>query len=117
MIFRLLDKNGDWSFGKGNEDYARRDQAIMLNIKTRLYSWLNDCFFDMKAGVDWANRLGSKNQRVLLEDDLRRIILSSEGVAGIIKINTELNGRNFVGNYNITTVFSKSYQDSLKVGA
>lgn len=118
MIFRNLDNDGDWKFGKGKEDYARRDVAISLNIRTRIYSWLNDCFFAMQEGVDWVNRLGSKNQQTLLEQDLKRIVLQSDGVTGIISLYTSLdNLRKFTGSYNITTIYSKSYQDSLKVGS
>lgn len=116
MIFRSLDANGDWNFGKGNENYARGDNAIALNIQTRIYSWLNDCFFAMREGIDWYNRLGSKNQRTLLEQDLRGIILKSYGVTGIISLYTTVDGtRKFTGSYNITTINSKSYQNSIKV--
>ena len=117
MIFRNLDANGDWVFGNGNGDFVQKDAAISLNIKTRLYSWLNDCFFDLNAGIDWLNRLGSKNQRTLLELDIRRIILSSEGVTGIVSFDTVLNSqREFTGSYNIKTIYSPSYQDSITLG-
>jgi hypothetical protein len=113
MIFRDLDSNGDWKFGQGLNNYIHDDAAIGLNIKTRLLSWVGDCFFDMNAGVDWANRLGSKNQRALLEADLRRIILQSFGVTGIISFDTEVNVRAFTARYNIQTIFSASYIDSI----
>lgn len=116
MIFRNLDSDGDWTMGKGLNNYVRLDEAIGLNIKTRIQSWLNDCFFAMDAGIDWANRLGSKDQRGLLEADLRRIILQSEGVTGILAFDTILNGRNFTANYTITTENSTSYQNRIEVG-
>jgi hypothetical protein len=116
MIIRNLDANSDWTFGKGTENYLQGDAAIALNIRTRIYSWLNDCFFAMSAGIDWFNRLGGKNQRTLLEADLRRIILQSDGVTGIISLYTVLNGRAFTASYNITTINSKSYQGSLSMG-
>jgi len=118
MIFRSLDENGDWTFGKGLANYQIDTPAIALNIKTRLLSWVGDCFFDEGAGVDWNNRLGSKDQRKLLEDDIRRIILQSQGVRGIIDFQTELNAatRAFKASYNIITIFSQEYQDTLEVG-
>lgn len=116
MIFRNLDSDGDWTFGRGLGNYITDDAAIALNIRTRIYSWVGDCFFDEAAGIDWTNRLGSKDQRDLLEADLRRIILQSFGVRGIISFDTSLEDRRFTGNYNIITIFSPSYQDSLQIG-
>jgi len=116
MIFRNLDNDGDWTFGNGTGNYVDLNDAIGLNIKTRLNSWLNDCFFDTQAGVDWFNRLGSKNQRALLEADLRRIILTSDGVTGILSFDTILDGRNFTANYSIQTIYSQSFIDSVTLG-
>lgn len=107
---------GDWKFGKGVNDYVSQNKALGLNIKTRLQSWLNDCFFALSAGVDWTNRLGSKNQRDLLEADLRRIILQSEGVTGILNFDTQLIGRSFSASYEVTTIYSQSFRDSVTVG-
>jgi hypothetical protein len=115
MIFRNLDADGDWTFGKGKSDYASRNQAIGLNIRTRILSWVGDCFFDKPAGIDWWNRLGSKNQRALLELDLRRIILQSDGVTALVSFDTILDNRDFTANYSVNTIYSKEYQDSLTV--
>lgn len=116
MIFRNLDEKGDWSFGRGIGCYVRENQAIGLNIKTRIYSWLDDCFFALEDGIDWYNRLGSKNQRTLLELDLRRIILQSEGVTGILEFSSELTGRNFTANYSVETIYSQSFTGAITIG-
>lgn len=115
MTFRNLTPSHDWCFGKGLQDITQQNQAIGLNIKTRLLSWVGDCFFDQQAGIDWWNRLGSKNQRTLLELDLRRIILQSQGVTGIVKVDTILTRRNFSASYSVNTIYSQEYQDSLTV--
>lgn len=116
MIFRNLDENGDWQFGQGMDNYSVQTKAIGLNIKTRILSWVGDCFFDLGAGIDWINRLGFKNRRALLENDLKTIILKSYGVVGLVKFSTELNGRNFVANYTVNTIFTP-VQDSVSIGA
>ncbi len=116
MIFRNLDENGDWQFGAGRGDFLADNPAIGLNIATRIKSWVGDCFFDKNAGIDWTNRLGSKNQRTLLELDLRRIILTSFGVTGILTFDTVLVIRNFTANYSVNTIFSKGYRDSITLG-
>ncbi len=116
MRFRNLTSDGDWTFGLGIGCYVSGNAAIGLNIKTRILSWTDDCFFDLAAGIDWLNRLGSKNQRELLELDLRRIILQSEGVTGILEFDSQLIGRNFTANYSVQTIYSQSYQDSITIG-
>lgn len=116
MIFRNLTPAGDWSFGSGLRDYVHDNAAIGLNVRTRLLSWVGDCFFDLQAGVDWTNRLGSKNQRTLLELDLRRIILQSFGVTGIVSFDTVLTQRAFRANYSVNTIFSKAYVDFVTKG-
>jgi hypothetical protein len=113
MIFRNLDENNDWTFGSGKQNFTDRNTAIGLNIKTRIQSWVNDCFFDQSAGIDWINRLGEKNQRLLLELDLRRIILQSEGVTAIKEFDTILNDRSFTGDYSVLTIYSKEFTDTI----
>ena len=116
MIFRSLDANGDFNFGRGKNDYLSANDAIGLNIRTRILSWVNDCFFDMKAGIDWKTRIGNYSQKELLELDLRRIILQSEGVTGILSFNSNLTDRAFSASYEITTINSTSYSDSINTG-
>lgn len=117
MIFRNQDSSGDWVFGKGGADYLTLNAAIGLNIKTRLLSWLGDCFFAQTEGVDWRNRLGSKNQLTLLSLDLRRIISQSSGVTGIVSFNVDLTPERVVNaSYTVDTIYSKGFTDSLSMG-
>lgn len=116
MIFRNLDRNGDWTFGKGKNNYVKLNEAIGLNIKTRLQSWLNDCFFALNEGVDWRNRLGSTNQRLLLEQDLKRIVLQSEGVTGLLDFQSAVNNRNISVYFSIETIYSLAYQQNVNIG-
>ena len=113
MIIRNLDANHDWEFGFGLQNYIANDAAIGLNIETRLLSWLGDCFFDTGAGIDWANRLGSKNQLTLLRQDLMRIIAQSYGVTAILNFDTVLTGRAFTATYTVQTIFSAAYTASI----
>jgi len=115
MIFRNLKEDHDGTFGKGRQNFAQQNDAIGLNIKTRILSWVGDCFFDQKAGIDWNNRLGRKDQRGLLELDLKRLIMQSRDVTGITFFDTIENDRNFDAYYSVNTIYSKDYKDSLTV--
>lgn len=111
MIFRSLNANHDFTFGYGLQNYLTQDIAIGANINTRILSWLNDCFFDMGAGIDWVNRLGSKNQQVLLANDLRRIVLQSYGVEGIVNFDIVVTGRAFKASYTVNTIYTQGYSN------
>ncbi|PHS61060.1 MAG: hypothetical protein COB09_19115 [Thalassobium sp.] len=113
MTFRNLTENHDWTFGSGLQNYTSGNQAIGIDIKTRLLSWIGDCFFAENEGIDWKNRIGSKNQRNLLENDIRRIILKTQGVTELLSFDTILNDRNFTASYSINTIFSQEYIDTL----
>lgn len=94
MRFRNVDENGDWVFGKGRNSYLTSTSALMMNIKTRLLSFLNDCFFDTEAGIDWWNLLGGKDQKAILAS-IQRVVLRSSNVKKIIDMQYRLTGRNF----------------------
>lgn len=114
MKFRNLDVNNDWTFGRGNSDYAMGDKAIALKIKTRLRSWLNDCFFDLNAGIDWGNRLGAKgNSQILLKADISREILETEGVTSLDELSINVVARKFTATYTVTTINSTQIIDEV----
>lgn len=115
MLFRNLTPSNDWTFGSGLSNLTDKNQAIGLNVKTRLQSWVGDCFFDTGAGIDWVNRLGSKSQRALLEQELRRVILQSFGVSGIAAFDSTLIGRNFSATFTINTIYGQAYKDTVNV--
>lgn len=117
MIFRSLDSSGDWQVGQGIGSYATNNAAIGLNIRTRLLSWLNDCFFAQTAGIDYYNRLGDKNQFTAMKQDMQRIIAQSYGVTGILNFDVSQVGRQFIASYTVQTIFSASFSDQTAVGA
>lgn len=114
MIFRSLTASGDWTFGQGLSNYARNGQAIDFNIKTRLLSWVGNCFFALPDGIDWHTRL-DKGQRQNLLNDLRAEILQSFGVVGINSFDFVFDARTraLIVSYNIQTIFSPSFQSQV----
>ena len=118
MIFREIDSDGDWNFGAGKQSYATDAKAIELNIKTRILSWLEDCFFALQEGVDWKNRLDSSQQDALT-DEIRTLLLQSSGVTGINSVRSTFNPetRLFLIQYDIETIFSPSFERALEQGS
>lgn len=116
VIFRQLTALGDWTFGQGISGYATLDQAIELNVKTRLLSWVGDCFFALLDFVDWLGRL-DKGQEAHLGQELRQVILASYGVSAITAFDIQLNRqtRACVATYTITTIFGKTFTNTLNL--
>ena len=78
----------------------------MHNVKTRLQCWKGDCFYAVAEGVDYNNLLdvGTKS---LLDSDVKRIIMQSEGVIKINLFESSLDNsdRAYSGSATITTIF------------
>jgi hypothetical protein len=107
MRTRALDSNGDWTFGRGANNYLSRNAAVVQDINTRIQMWLGDCFFDRAAGIDWQNRLGSRNQQAL-QLAISTTILGTHDVVGIKQLSAQLNHqtRNYAVSYQVETSFS-----------
>ncbi len=114
MIFRQLTANGDWLFGKGINDYATAEAAIQLNIRTRLLSWVGDCFFALSDGIDWRSRLDVGQQTELI-DELQSNLLKAFGVIGINGVQAVFDGitRNIRIVYNVQTIYSPAFEATL----
>mgnify|MGYP001140431542 CR=1 FL=1 len=110
MTMRNLDPAGeDWTFGAGRNNYVDKNQEIALNVKTRVLSFLGDCFFDTEAGIDWFNLLDYRYQD-RLENSVQDVILKTPGVVGINSVDVLLGGnRNIIISYNLQTIYSSSY--------
>ena len=113
MIMRNLDINGDIVFGNGVQDYLVTQQAIALNIKTRLLSFLNNCVWDMAAGIDWLNYLKTpgKEQQIILA--VKSIILQSYGVVSVNQVSVNVTGRSLYLSYNANSIFTSNFSAEL----
>jgi hypothetical protein len=117
VIIRGLDVNGDFQLGRGKASYLKGQEAVMLNIKTRLKSFLNDAFWNMSFGIDWLNYLGNKQTQVNVLLACRAMVLQSFGVTKINAINYEMNGRRVEIAINVNTIYSLNTNSSLVLGA
>lgn len=108
MIFRALDADGDWTFGKGINSFLTNSAAMAENLKTRIRTWKGECFFALEEGVDWNNYLGI-GTKDLLDMDLRRVILGSDGVIRIDAYTSILDttSRTLTVQATLFTVFGK----------
>lgn len=105
MIVRALDSNHDWTFGSGKNNYKSARDAVAQNIDTRLNSFLGDCFFDTRAGIDWFNLNGGKSvQNVTLA--VSAVIANTENVTQLIESSVVVdNNREITIVYKVNTSF------------
>lgn len=89
MIVRALDSDGDWTFGKGKNDYKQNREAVKQNIQTRILSFLGDCFFKLSAGIDWFNLLGGKDP-IALNLAVSATILNTTDVTGLLQLGLDV---------------------------
>lgn len=107
MTTRKINNDNDWTFGSGRGNYVSGVDEVAQNIKTRLQSFLGDCFFSLSEGVDWFNLIGSK--RILeIRLAVSSTILNTDNVLSMIELDVELSdSRNLTITYTVNTVYGE----------
>ena len=111
MRIRNIDKNNDWRFGKSQSDYVRNAYAVAIDIKMSLQEWFGDCFFALQKGIPWSIRLGSKNQKQVLENDILTIAQNVEGVLNIADFQSQVYGRRYRCSFKVYQMYSTETLD------
>lgn len=91
---RGLDKNHDWTFGNGLNNYKTGDDEIAQNVKTRLLSFQNDWYLDEGAEIDWLTLLGQKNNEASIRAEVERVTLETDGVIRVNRVEVTVANRN-----------------------
>lgn len=116
MRIRALDANGDITFGQGQQNYLTGQAAIGLNIKTRLLSFLNNCFWAMGAGIDWFTFLGGGNTSNQIQLASTAIIAQSFGVISVnnVFVSVDPRTRKVSLSYDVVTIYTSNFQAKLE---
>jgi hypothetical protein len=83
---RAIDSEGDWLLG-----HKADSAAIAQNVKTQILSLYNDWFLDFENGVKWFDYLAKNPNTDKMRDEVKRQILSVEGVSSLEILNINLN--------------------------
>ena len=119
MSIRANDQNGDWTFGLGKGSYLTGEAAIEQNLATSLRCWLNDCFWQLNFGVDWANLIGSARasaqNAIILQ--CRQMIANSFGVTQIVSVSASRDAltRKLSLQYVINDIFTTNFYGTVTV--
>lgn len=107
MTTRKIDENGDWTFGNGKGNYIIENEEVIQNLKTRLRSFLGDCFFSLESGIDWFNLCGGKDL-VKLRLSLSTTILNTDNITRLNEIDVQLSeDRKATIRYNVNTTYGE----------
>ena len=105
MTVRRNTKDGDFTYGRGLRDYAKDEEAILQNLKTRILSFKNDWFLDVDAHIDWFDLLGRKGTQDEIKREIERVCISTEGIVSVDKIELIKMSRSANIKIQVTTVF------------
>lgn len=110
MQVRAIKKDSEgfseWLFGHSLADYRTEQNQIAQDIYTALYEWKYDCFFALENGIDWYTRLGNKNQKELLDNDIIQIIQNRPGVLDLFDFDSSVNDRHYTCSCKVFTEYS-----------
>ena len=117
-LIRRLDSNDDWCFGRGKSDYASGRDCVALNLKTRLREWKYNCFFNLEAGIDYKRRLGDKNQKDILDSEIKFVSANTDEVVAIGEINSSLDtsSRAYTASLEVQDIYGGTNNFNLEVG-
>jgi hypothetical protein len=91
MKYRKLDKNGDFSFGHGAQDYfVDSSEAVAQAIQTTLALFQGEWFLDSTVGVPWTTEVLGYGTQGLYDTVIQRVILSVQGVDSIVNYSSFL---------------------------
>lgn len=114
MKYRRLDKNGDYVFGSGNNNFLEGSEAVAQAVSTRLKLLQGEWWEDLEDGLPlWQEILGSQgsNQHLTYVDNLiTQRIFNTQGVTQIIDYQGTWDSakRQYSFNAKINTSYSET---------
>lgn len=110
-----LDSNGDWRFGKNLAQYKKDSEAVYQNVVTRLQCFVDDWFLDIDFGIDWFFLLGNKNTQTQIEREIERVVLETQYVKSITKLEVGKpdQNRSVTIQLAITTLYKDEISDEI----
>lgn len=111
MRYRILDTDGDYTFGRGNQDITYGIHAVAQAIRTRLLLLKGEWWEDLENGLPlFQEILGQKgnNDRIMIVDSIiRERIATTKNVLSIKEFSSSFEDRNYVFSCTVDTRFGE----------
>lgn len=99
MIYRILDENGDYQFGKGRQNFTYGSYAVAQAIKTRLKLLKAEWWENTEEGLPLFQQILGQNgttDNIMIADSLiKERILNTEKVLSIEEFKSEYSKRSY----------------------
>jgi hypothetical protein len=107
MIIRALDSDHDLLWGQGRGNYLSGNDAIGQNAQCRVWSWLGDCYFALRDGIDWLNLFGSRNKKIAIELAVNGTLIDSEGITEVTELSVSVNSARHISlSYSCDSIYT-----------
>lgn len=111
MRYRALDANGDYSFGRGQNNFlVNSPAAVAQAVQTALLLFQGEWFLDSSVGMPWLTQVVGTGTQGLYDQAIKNVVLQVQGVNAIISYSSSLNTakRHLSVTMTISTIFGQA---------
>lgn len=109
MRYRMLDANGDYSFGNGSGNFLANSPAcVAQSILTRLKLWRGEWFLDITEGTPWLQSVLGTGTKSMYDLAIQQRVLATDGVTSILSYSSTLIGRKLSVRMTVATQFGQT---------
>ncbi|CAD5276570.1 conserved hypothetical protein [Bosea sp. 62] len=108
MLYRKLDENGDYSFGRGPVDFWRDvPDAVAQSVRTRLHLEQGEWYLDSQEGTPWRTQVLGKRTENTRDLMIQMRVTETPGVNELVSYSSDLNRetRGFSVGLTIDTIY------------
>jgi hypothetical protein len=99
MRYRILDQNGDYSFGRGQQNLTYGVYAVTQAIKTKLKLLKGEWWESLEDGLPLFQNIlgqpGTKENLNIVDSLIKEQIISTQDVISIEEFSSEYNARKY----------------------
>ena len=119
MKVSRLDTNYDWVFGRNDKAYVDGSRMVKQNVVTRIRSFQDDWILDTDSHIDWIALLGSRNSQGQILREVERVVLDTDGVLRIDKLELSVNNKKRTAQINLsfTTIYDDTINEQIGITA
>ena len=108
MRYRVLDANGDMTFGQGSANFlVNSPAAVGQAVLTRLKLLTGEWFLDQTEGTPYSTEILVEGGRLTADQAIRGRILGTQGVTEIVSYSSSLAGRALNVEATIDTLYGE----------